>query len=128
MNVSVEYLQRCAEQTGYRIEPLEKVVRLGGMAADLARHAFYGLSLCRRAAACADAAATLAGRDTAHGSSAVAVRRGHHLARQGSGVRPRDRPRRRQLQRPQSLCSDDARIEVPDHRFAKAVHRAEGVC
>lgn len=42
MNVSLEYLQRCAAQTGYRVEPLEKVVRLGGMAADVARHPFLG--------------------------------------------------------------------------------------
>ncbi len=42
MNVSLEYLQRCSEQNGYRIEPLEKVVRLGGMAADLAKHPFLG--------------------------------------------------------------------------------------
>ncbi len=42
MSVSLEYLQRCAAQTGYRIEALEKVVRLGGMAADLARHPFLG--------------------------------------------------------------------------------------
>lgn len=42
MNVSLEYLQRCAAQTSYRVEPLEKVVRLGGMAADLARHPFLG--------------------------------------------------------------------------------------
>jgi predicted nucleotidyltransferase component of viral defense system len=45
MNVSLEYLQRCSEQTGYRIEPLEKVVRLGGMAADLARHPLLGFVL-----------------------------------------------------------------------------------
>ena len=42
MNVSLEYLQRCAAQTGYRVEPLEKVVRLGGMAGDVARHPFLG--------------------------------------------------------------------------------------
>ena len=42
MNVSLEYLQRCAAQTGYRVGPLEKVVRLGGMAADVARHPFLG--------------------------------------------------------------------------------------
>ncbi|MEW5817292.1 MAG: nucleotidyl transferase AbiEii/AbiGii toxin family protein [Spirochaetota bacterium] len=42
MNVSLEYLQRCSAQTGYRVEPLEKVVRLGGMAADVARHPFLG--------------------------------------------------------------------------------------
>jgi len=42
MNVSLEYLQRCAVHTGYRVEPLEKVVRLGIMAADVARHPFLG--------------------------------------------------------------------------------------
>ena len=29
MNVSQEYLKRCANETGYRIERLEKVVCLG---------------------------------------------------------------------------------------------------
>ena len=29
MNVSQEYLKRCANETGYRIEPLEKVVYWG---------------------------------------------------------------------------------------------------
>ena len=38
MNVSLEYLQRCAARTGFRVEPLEKVVRLGVMAVDVARH------------------------------------------------------------------------------------------
>lgn len=42
MSVSLEYLQRCSAETGYRIGPLEKVVRLGEMAADLARHPFLG--------------------------------------------------------------------------------------
>ena len=42
MNVSLEYLQRCAAQTGYRTEAMEKVVRLGGMAADVARHPILG--------------------------------------------------------------------------------------
>ena len=32
MNVSLEYLRHCTNETGYRIEPLEKVVRLGEMA------------------------------------------------------------------------------------------------
>ena len=46
MNVSLEYLQRCEAQTGYRVEPLEKVVRLGVMAADVARGIrFSALSL-----------------------------------------------------------------------------------
>lgn len=38
MNVSLAYLQHCAAQTGYRVEALEKVVRLGFMAPDVARH------------------------------------------------------------------------------------------
>ena len=42
MSVSLEYLQRCAAQNGFRVEPLEKVVRLGSMAADVARHPFLG--------------------------------------------------------------------------------------
>jgi hypothetical protein len=42
MSVSLEYLQRCAAQTGFRVETLEKVVRLGVMAADVARHPFLG--------------------------------------------------------------------------------------
>lgn len=42
MNVSLEYLQRCAARTGFRVEPLEKVVRLGVMAADVARHPLLG--------------------------------------------------------------------------------------
>jgi len=42
MSVSLEYLQRCSAQTGYLVPPLEKVVRLGGMAEDVARHPFLG--------------------------------------------------------------------------------------
>jgi hypothetical protein len=42
MSVSLKYLQDCSAQTGYRVEPLEKVVRLGEMAADVARHPFLG--------------------------------------------------------------------------------------
>jgi len=45
MNVSLEYLRRCANGTGYRIEPLEKVVRLGEMAADIRRHPLLGAVL-----------------------------------------------------------------------------------
>ena len=40
MSVSLEYLQRCSTQTGYAIGPLEKVIRLGEMAADISRHPF----------------------------------------------------------------------------------------
>jgi len=38
MSVSLEYLTRCSVETGYRVEPLEKVVRLGELAGDIARH------------------------------------------------------------------------------------------
>ena len=42
MSVSLEYFQLCSAQTGYTIGPLEKVVRLGEIAADIARHPFLG--------------------------------------------------------------------------------------
>jgi hypothetical protein len=42
MSVSLEYLTRCSAETGYRVEPLEKVVRLGDLAGDIARHPFLG--------------------------------------------------------------------------------------
>ena len=42
MSVSLEYLELCSAQTGYAIIPLEKVVRLGEIAADIARHPFLG--------------------------------------------------------------------------------------
>ena len=42
MNVSLEYLERCSAQTGYPVPLLEKVVRLGDMAGDVARHPFLG--------------------------------------------------------------------------------------
>ena len=42
---SRDYLQRCVADTGYQISPLEKVVRLGEMAADIARHPFLGEAL-----------------------------------------------------------------------------------
>jgi len=45
MNVSREYLKRCANETEYRIEPLEKVVRLGEVAADIKRHPLLGAVL-----------------------------------------------------------------------------------
>ena len=40
MSVSLEYLQRCSAQTGYAVLPLEKVIRLGEMAGDVASHSF----------------------------------------------------------------------------------------
>jgi len=42
MSVSFDYLQRCSALTGYAIGPLEKVVRLGEIAADIFRHPFLG--------------------------------------------------------------------------------------
>ena len=42
MSVSLEYFQLCSVQTGYAIGSLEKVVRLGEIAADIARHPFLG--------------------------------------------------------------------------------------
>ena len=40
MNLSAEYLDRCAAETGYLPASLEKVIRLGEMAADISRHPF----------------------------------------------------------------------------------------
>jgi predicted nucleotidyltransferase component of viral defense system len=40
MSPSLEYLERCSAETGHRVTPLEKVVRLGEIGADLARHPF----------------------------------------------------------------------------------------
>jgi hypothetical protein len=42
MSPSLEYLERCAATTGFQVTPLEKVVRLGALAADVARHPFLG--------------------------------------------------------------------------------------
>lgn len=42
MSVSLEYLQRCSAETGYAVGPLEKVVRLGEMAGEIARHPLLG--------------------------------------------------------------------------------------
>lgn len=42
MSVSLAYLQSCAQSSGYAIGPLEKVVRLGEIAADMARHPLLG--------------------------------------------------------------------------------------
>jgi predicted nucleotidyltransferase component of viral defense system len=42
MSVSLEYLTQCAAETGYRVESLEKVVRLGDLASDIARHPLLG--------------------------------------------------------------------------------------
>ena len=45
MSPSLEYLERCAANTGFQIAPLEKVARLGEFAADVARHPFLGSAL-----------------------------------------------------------------------------------
>lgn len=45
MSPSLEYLERCAAESGYRVEALEKVARLGELAADIARHPFLGPAL-----------------------------------------------------------------------------------
>ena len=45
MRPSLEYLERCAGQTGYQVSALEKVVRLGELAGDIARHPFLGKAL-----------------------------------------------------------------------------------
>ncbi len=45
MSPSREYLDRCAGQTGYHVTTLEKVVRLGELAGDIARHPFLGKAL-----------------------------------------------------------------------------------
>src|SRR2546425_1001837 len=45
MSPSLEYLERCAAETGFQVIPIEKVVRLGELAADVARHPFLGGAL-----------------------------------------------------------------------------------
>jgi len=45
MSPSLEYLERCSAETGYQVSALEKVVRLGEMAADIARHPLLGEAL-----------------------------------------------------------------------------------
>lgn len=45
MSPSLEYLERCAADTGFQVGPLEKVVRLGEFAADVARNPFLGSAL-----------------------------------------------------------------------------------
>jgi hypothetical protein len=45
MKASRQYLERCAAETGFGIGPLEKVVRLGELAGDIARHPLLGSSL-----------------------------------------------------------------------------------
>ena len=45
MSPSLEFLERCSAETGYQISALEKVVRLGELAADIARHPLLGVGL-----------------------------------------------------------------------------------
>lgn len=42
MIVSLEYLERCSAESNFQIAALEKVVRLGEVAAEIARHPFLG--------------------------------------------------------------------------------------
>lgn len=45
MNVSLAYLEQCAAETGYAPATLEKVTRLGELAAGIARHPLLGCAL-----------------------------------------------------------------------------------
>ena len=45
MSPSREYLERCSTETGFQAGALEKVARLGEMAADIGRHPFLGAVL-----------------------------------------------------------------------------------
>ena len=45
MSVSLEYLQRCGAETGFQPATLERVVRLGELAGDIARHPLLGRAL-----------------------------------------------------------------------------------
>ena len=45
MSVSLQFLQRCAAETGHRPDALEKVIRLGELAGDVGRHPFLGTVL-----------------------------------------------------------------------------------
>lgn len=45
MSLSLEYLERCAAETGFQVGALEKVVRLGELAGDISRHPFLGPTL-----------------------------------------------------------------------------------
>jgi hypothetical protein len=38
VSLSLEFLERCAAETGFRVSVLEKVARLGELAADIGRH------------------------------------------------------------------------------------------
>jgi len=45
MKISLEYLERCASDSGFQIGPLEKVARLGELVSHIARHAVLSKSL-----------------------------------------------------------------------------------
>lgn len=45
MSVSLEYLEKYSAETGFQLEPLEKVVRLGELAAHVTRDRFLGSAL-----------------------------------------------------------------------------------
>jgi hypothetical protein len=45
MSVSLDYLQRCGAETGFQPATLEKVVRLGDLAGDIARQPLLGQAL-----------------------------------------------------------------------------------
>jgi hypothetical protein len=42
---SLEFLERCASETGFRVSALEKVAGLGGLAGDITRHPLLGKAL-----------------------------------------------------------------------------------
>jgi predicted nucleotidyltransferase component of viral defense system len=42
VSLSLGFLERCAAETGFRVSALEKVVRLGELAADIGRHPYLG--------------------------------------------------------------------------------------
>ena len=44
MSVSPDFLERCAEETGFLPATLEKVIRLGELAGDIGRHPFLALA------------------------------------------------------------------------------------
>jgi hypothetical protein len=45
MSVSLDYLQRCGAETGFQPATLEKVVRLGELAGDIASHPLLSQAL-----------------------------------------------------------------------------------
>jgi len=45
VSLSLQFLERCAAETGFQAAALEKVVRLGEMAADIGRHPYLGRAL-----------------------------------------------------------------------------------